>query len=59
MVAGSDSRHYGEVVDDAYRFNPMRVTAAELTGFHGTDERIDIDGLARGVATYVGLLQGL
>jgi len=59
MVAGSDSRHYGEVVDDAYRFNPMRVTSAELTGFHGTDERIDIDGLARGVATYVRLLQGL
>ena len=59
MVAGSDSRHYGEVVDDAYRFNPMRVTAAELTGFHGTDERIDIDGLARGVATYARLLQGL
>lgn len=24
MVADSDSRHYGEVVDDAYRFNPMR-----------------------------------
>ena len=25
LVAGSDSRHYGKVADDAYRFNPMVV----------------------------------
>ncbi|MDH3806750.1 MAG: M20 family peptidase, partial [Gammaproteobacteria bacterium] len=26
MIGGTDSRHYGKVADDAYRFNPMTVS---------------------------------
>ncbi len=57
MVAGSDSRHYGEVARDAYRFNPMIVTADDLTGFHGTNEHLRTDRLAAAVRAYARILE--
>ncbi len=59
LVAATDSRHYGRIAENAFRFNPMVVTQAELSGFHGTDERIGIDGLLAGVRTYIRLLRTL
>lgn len=35
------------------------VTQAEVTGFHGTNERISADGVVKGVRTYVRLLRTL
>lgn len=32
MIAGSDSRHYGKVADDSYRFKPMVVSQAGRFG---------------------------
>jgi carboxypeptidase PM20D1 len=57
MIAGSDSRHYGQIADDAYRFNPMTVSQDDLTGFHGTNEKIAIANLAQGVRTYVQIIR--
>ena len=57
MIAGSDSRHYGEVADDAYRFNPITVSQEDLTGFHGTNEKIAVANLAQGVRTYVQIIR--
>ena len=57
MLAASDSRHYGRVADDAYRFNPFPLTKAQLTGFHGTNERIGTDDFVRGVKVYIRLLE--
>lgn len=57
MIAGSDSRHYGKVADNAFRFNPMVVTQDDLTGFHGTNEKIAIANLARGVRTYMQIIR--
>ena len=59
LVAATDSRHYAQVAEDAYRFNPMVVTQEELGGFHGTDERIATTGMIQGVRTYVRLLRRL
>jgi carboxypeptidase PM20D1 len=56
MIAGSDSKHYGQVADDAYRFNPFIVTQADLTGFHGTNEKISVNNLADGVRAYIRIL---
>lgn len=56
MIAASDSRHYGKVADNAYRFNPIRLTPELLTGFHGTNERISITDYAQGVRGYVRIL---
>ena len=53
MVGGSDSRHYGKVVGNAFRFNPMIVNSSDLTGFHGTNEKITVHNLAQGTRTYM------
>ncbi len=57
MIAASDSRHYGKVADNAFRFNPMIVSQKDLTGFHGTDESISVANLAQGTRTYVQILR--
>lgn len=59
LVAATDTRHYGQVADNAFRFNPMIVTEAEVAGFHGTNERISTEGMVKGVRTYIRLLQSL
>ena len=56
-VAGTDTRHYGKVADDAYRFNPMIVSQNDLIGFHGTDEKISVANLAQGTRTYVRIVE--
>lgn len=57
MIAGSDSRHYGKVADNAFRFNPMVVSQDDLTGFHGTNEKISVENLARGVRAYMQIIR--
>jgi len=56
MVAASDTRHYGMVADNAFRFNPMIVTGEDLTGFHGTNEKISVANLAQGTRTYIRIM---
>jgi carboxypeptidase PM20D1 len=56
MIAASDTRHYGKVADDAYRFNPMKLTPEDFTGFHGTNEKISVANLAQGARTYVRII---
>ena len=56
MIAASDSRHYGQVADNAYRFNPIRLTPELLTGFHGTNERISIEDYVQGVRGYIRII---
>ncbi len=58
MVAGSDTRHYGQIADNAYRFNPMVVSQDDLTGFHGTNEKISIDNLVQATQTYARIIRG-
>jgi len=55
-IAGTDSKHYETIADDAYRFNPMVVRPEDLTGFHGTNERISIENLVRATRFYMDLV---
>lgn len=57
VIGGTDSRHYVEVSDDLYRFAPVTMTTADLRRFHGTDERLSIDNLARAAAWYEDLMR--
>jgi carboxypeptidase PM20D1 len=56
MVAASDTRHYGRVAENSFRFNPMIVTSEDLTGFHGTNEKIAVANLAQGTRTYIRIM---
>ncbi|MGD1934677.1 MAG: M20 family peptidase [Candidatus Phaeomarinobacter sp.] len=55
-VAGTDSKHYAKVADDAYRFLPFIVTAEDIVTIHGTNERLSIDNLVRGADFFTQLL---
>ncbi|WP_226666048.1 M20 family peptidase [Microbulbifer aggregans] len=55
-VGGTDSRRYAQVADNSYRFNPMLVTREDVHGFHGTDERISIDNMAKATVFYKDLI---
>ena len=57
MVAGSDSKHYAKAADNAFRFNPMVVTQEDLTGFHGTNEKIAVANLAQAVRVYMQIIR--
>ena len=57
MIAASDTRHYGEIADNSYRFNPMIVSQADIGGFHGTNEKISVDNLERATQTYIRIIQ--
>lgn len=55
-VAGTDSKHLVGIADNTFRFSPMRLVAEDLGRIHGTDERMDIEGLVRMVQFYEGVL---
>jgi carboxypeptidase PM20D1 len=52
MVAATDSRHMQPIADHVYRFSPVRVKEADLSRFHGTDERISIENYVQMIAFY-------
>jgi carboxypeptidase PM20D1 len=56
-LGGTDSRHYGKVADDAYRFVPMIVTREDVPTVHGTNEKVSIDNLVRATRVYIQLLR--
>lgn len=58
-LAGTDSRHYGAISENVYRFAPFRFDAADLSRIHGIDERISIDGFRDGLRFYRQLLRAL
>lgn len=57
MVAGSDTKHYGKIADNSYRFNPMKLAEKDMAGFHGTNENISIENLVLATKTYIRLIK--
>jgi len=43
MLAGTDSRRYAGIADN-FRFSPVRANSHDLKRFHGTTERLSIEG---------------
>lgn len=59
MAGGTDSLYYEDLADDVYRFQPMRVSEAELALMHGTDEHLKIGNLKTMILFYKDLLESL
>lgn len=55
-IAATDSRYYEKAVQNAYRFNPMLLRMADLSGFHGTNERISKENMAKATQFYARLI---
>ncbi|WP_284618729.1 M20 family peptidase [Aquabacterium humicola] len=56
MVGATDTRHYVDLVDDIYRFTPLRARPEDLPRFHGTNERVAVDRYAEMIRFYHRLL---
>ncbi|MCA9541649.1 MAG: M20 family peptidase [Myxococcales bacterium] len=57
MVGATDTRHYLDLVDAVYRFNPLHVRPGDGERFHGTNERVVAADLAVGVSFYLDLVR--
>jgi len=57
MVAATDSRHYAGIADNIFRFSPLRANSEDLKRFHGTNERLAIEGYADMIRFYRRLLE--
>ena len=57
MVQCSDSRHYGRISDQVYRFSAMGRPKEERGTIHGNNERIRVETIHRSVDCYIRLLQ--
>jgi carboxypeptidase PM20D1 len=49
-VGGTDTRHYVDLVENSYRFNPLRVGPDDLERAHGVNERIAMENYAEFIA---------
>lgn len=56
MVAATDSRHMLPIADHVFRFSPVRVREADLSRFHGTNERLSVANLVEMAGFYHRLL---
>ncbi|MGE0597137.1 MAG: M20/M25/M40 family metallo-hydrolase [Hyphomonadaceae bacterium] len=57
VLAGTDARHYGDVAENVYRFQPILLTAEDLEGLHGVNERISLENYERLIRFYAGLME--
>jgi carboxypeptidase PM20D1 len=57
MVAATDSRHYVGITDKIFRFSPVRANSEDLKRFHGTNERLPIEGYADMIRFYRRLME--
>lgn len=58
-IGGTDARHYQRVSANLYRFMPLVADPGDLARMHGTNERVSIEGYARGVQFYAALISAL
>src|SRR5437762_2854864 len=57
MLGGTDSRHYAPIADNIFRFSPVRANSDDLKRFHGTNERLSIEGYADMIRFYRRLIE--
>ena len=57
LIGATDSRHFGVVTHDIFRFSPMRIGPTDLARAHGTNERAGVDNLAEVVTFYMKLVR--
>jgi carboxypeptidase PM20D1 len=57
VIAGTDTHHYSAIAQNSYRFEPVRLEAADLDRIHGTDERIAVKDFVDMIRFYAALMR--
>ena len=58
IMGGTDCRHFHALTENALRFAPVRMTAAQSASCHAVDENVTVSALAEGVAFFKRFLKG-
>ncbi|MEM9937362.1 MAG: M20 family peptidase [Pseudomonadota bacterium] len=56
VLGATDGRYATAITDSVYRFMPAVMTLDELSGFHGTNERISVENVGRLARGYAQLI---
>ena len=56
VVVVTDARHYADLSENIFRFQPLRLHSDDLTRVHGINERVGIRDYATAIRTYRQLL---
>jgi carboxypeptidase PM20D1 len=59
MTAATDSRHYQELVEGIFRFDPMRLSPEDQSSIHGHDERVSLENYFLAIRFYTTLFKSL
>ncbi len=57
LVATTDTRHYVDLARDQFRFHGMIVPMGNVSGIHGTDEQLSVEGLKNAVRVAEGMIR--
>lgn len=56
LYGATDSRHYAQLTDNVYRFTGMRLPVEDVSGFHGTNERVQVGAYAKAIEILARML---
>ena len=56
-IGGTDSKNFEGLAQNTYRFLPIVLSAEEVSGIHGTNERVSVDGFNKMVDFYTVVMQ--
>ena len=57
MMASTDSRHYADLTENTYRFDPFISLGEDIGTIHGVGERLALDSLERGAKFFISLIE--
>lgn len=56
-IGGTDSKHFYEVAENCYRFQPMVFKQSDFDTIHGTDESCSIEVFLNGIQLYAEIIR--
>jgi len=59
VVGATDARYFRDLTPNVYRFVPNLMESGDLARFHGTNERVSVQGYVQGIRFYTQLLQNV